>query len=239
MLIHIEPLGCGTILPAFVIGHAVEVDDDLDRIDASPGIVVIGQQAGGSCMQYPVLIGALVRLEPNRHRGLHDLDALVRGFRAMAEDPDLALLEREYPVLRSLVQTKGAQYSPAELLSLQRYLADDVTLPPLARASKRMWNSPQTTHAHASRSGPQCHVPCVGRTSVKARSAAAGIANTTSMNRISATSRSTISLRSTVRSDASSSASAGSCATRGPRNCSCSGKTRTDRGPRPSQTTVA
>jgi hypothetical protein len=132
MLIHIEPLGCGSILPAFVIGYAVE-DDDLERIDAPPFIVVVDQQAGGSCMQYPVVVGALGRLEQNRYRGLRDLAVLVRGFRAMAEEPDLALLEREYPVLRALVQTRSAAYSPDELQSLRQYLADFMTLPPIAR----------------------------------------------------------------------------------------------------------
>jgi hypothetical protein len=133
MLIHIEPLGCGSILPAFVIGYAVGDDDDLERIDAPPQIVVVDQQAGGRCMQYPVVIGALVRLDQNRHRGLRDLEALLRGLRAMAEEPDLALLEREYPVLRGLVQTKGAEYDPEQLHALQSYLSDYITLPPIAR----------------------------------------------------------------------------------------------------------
>ena len=133
MLIHIEPLGCGSILPAFVIGYAVGDDDDLERIDAPPQIVVVDQQAGGSCMQYPMVIRALVRLEKNRHRGLRDLEALLRGLRAMAEEPDLALLEREYPVLRGLVQTKGAEYDPEQLHALQSYLSDYITLPPIAR----------------------------------------------------------------------------------------------------------
>ena len=133
MLIHIEPLGCGSILPAFVIGYAVGDEDDLERIDAPPQIVVVDQQAGGSCMQYPVVIGALMRLEQNRHRGLRDLEALVHGFRAMAEEPDLALLEQQYPVLRSLVETRGAEYNPEQLHALQSYLADYLTLPPIAR----------------------------------------------------------------------------------------------------------
>jgi hypothetical protein len=133
MLIHIEPLGCGVFLPAFVIGYAVEDDDELEALDVAPLIVVLDQQAGGSRMQYPSMIGVVVRMEQNRDRGLRDLGVLVQGFRAMAEEPDLALLEREYPVLRALVQTKGAPYTPDELHSLDRYLADYLKLPPAAR----------------------------------------------------------------------------------------------------------
>lgn len=133
MLIHIEPLGCGVFLPAFLIGYAVDDDDELEGLDAPPLIVALDQQAGGSRMQYPSMIGALMRLEQNRERGLRDLGVLVQGFRAMAEEPDLALLERDYTVLRALVQTKGAPYTAEELHSLERYLADYLTLPPVAR----------------------------------------------------------------------------------------------------------
>jgi hypothetical protein len=131
MLIHIEPLGCGSILPAFVVGYPLEDDDELDALDVPPAIVVIEQQAGGVAMSYPVVMGSVLRLEPNRHRGLRDLDPLLRGLRAMAEEPDLSLLEREYKVLRSLVLTSGSAYTEDKLRSLQDYLAGYLALPPL------------------------------------------------------------------------------------------------------------
>jgi hypothetical protein len=133
MLIHIEPLGCGSILPAFVVGYPLEDDDELDALDVPPCIVVVEQQAGGVAMSYPVVMGSVLRLEPNRHRGLRDLEPLVRGLRAMAEEPDLSLLEREYKVLRSLVLTSGSAYTESELRSLQDYLAGYLALPPLVR----------------------------------------------------------------------------------------------------------
>jgi hypothetical protein len=132
MLIHIEPLGCGSILPAFVVGYALEDDDELDALDVTPSIVVFEQQAGGVAMSYPVVMGSMLRLEPNRHRGLRDLEPLLRGLRAMAEEPDLSLLEREYKVLRSLVLTSGSAYTQSELQSLQDYLSGYLALPALA-----------------------------------------------------------------------------------------------------------
>ncbi len=131
MLIHIEPLGCGSILPAFVVGYPLEDDEELEALDASPSVVVVEQQAGGVAMSYPVVIGSVLRLEPNRHRGLRDLEPLLRGLRAMAEEPDLTLLAREYKVLRSLVLTSGSAYTEIELRSLQDYLAGYLALPPL------------------------------------------------------------------------------------------------------------
>jgi hypothetical protein len=81
MLIHIEPLGCGSILPAFVVGYPLADDEELDALDVPPAIVVIEQQAGGVAMSYPVVMGAVLRLEANRHRGLRDLEPLLRAAR--------------------------------------------------------------------------------------------------------------------------------------------------------------
>jgi hypothetical protein len=133
MLIHIEPLGCGSILPAFVVGYPLEDDEELGALDVPPSIVVIEQQAGGVAMSYPVVMGAVLRLEANRHRGLRDLEPLLRGLRAMAEEPDLKLLEREYKVLRNLALSSGSAYIESELRSLQDYLAAYLALPPLVR----------------------------------------------------------------------------------------------------------
>jgi hypothetical protein len=123
------------------------------RLDVPSAIVVVEQQAGGVAMSYPVVMGAVLRLEPNRHRGLRDLEPLLRGMRAMAEEPDLKLLEREYKVLRSLVLTSGSAYTESELRTLQDYLADIWRCLRSCAASKRTWSTQRAIRVTTSRNG--------------------------------------------------------------------------------------
>ena len=132
-MITIEPLGTGgQILPAFIIGYDVtgNPDDQLRAaVPESEGpIVHIYQQAGGYGMSYPGIVGAVLRLEANRERGRRPLDPLIRGFRAMAEDPDMKVLE-EYPLLRRMVYTRGGPYSRADLHALGQLLGRYVRVP--------------------------------------------------------------------------------------------------------------
>jgi hypothetical protein len=134
-MIHIEPLGTDIILPAFVIGYDVTwvSYESLDAIPDLPDwLLAIDQQAGGLSMSYPSVAGAVLRLTANRGRGFTDLNGLIRGLTLMAEDPDLAALEREYPVLRRAVLTSGNPYDPSTLSELERLLSASLRLPPLA-----------------------------------------------------------------------------------------------------------
>jgi hypothetical protein len=130
-MIHIEPLGTGVILPAFVVGY------ELPRAEAAlpegmpPWVMAVDQQAGGLAMSYPSVVGAVLRLEANAHKAVKDIARLVRGFRLMVEDPDLGTLRREYPVLAGLVLTHGAEYTRRQLLDLGNVLSAHVRVPPL------------------------------------------------------------------------------------------------------------
>lgn len=133
MLIHIEPLGCGILLPALAVGYQLTDDDEIDALSAPGEVLAIEQQAGGMNMRYPTVIGALLRLEANRQHAKQKPDALLRGLRAMAEEPDLALLEKDFPVLRRLTLTHGADYTAAELSALHELMAPYFDLPDFAR----------------------------------------------------------------------------------------------------------
>ena len=132
-MIRIEPLGTGIFLPAFVVGYellAGEEDSRLDSIspDGTP-LLVLDQQAGGYCMSYPSVAGAVLRVEANDGNGTRAFADLVRGFKAMAEDPDLALLEAEFPSLRRLVYTTGGPYGRTDLQRAQGFLRRFVNVP--------------------------------------------------------------------------------------------------------------
>ncbi|PCC71360.1 hypothetical protein SAMN02745121_00900 [Nannocystis exedens] len=125
VMISLEPLGTGVFLPAILIGYEAPGAVSLEHLNAAlppdGAIVRVFQQAGGDCMSYPTAFGALLRLEANRGRDGGPLDVLVRGLKAMSEDPDMETL-RQYPVLRALVGTSGRSYESSELDSLARYL---------------------------------------------------------------------------------------------------------------------
>ncbi len=134
-MICIEPLGTEVFLPAILIGYELPdavSDEQLDRLTPQDDrIVEVFQQAGGMCMSYPRAVGTLLRLEANLDRGIRPLGPLVRGLKAMAEDPDMKLLS-QFPVLRELVATRGQPYTRAELDRLSAYLGVFLELPPIA-----------------------------------------------------------------------------------------------------------
>jgi len=115
------------VLPAVVVGFEVE-DDVLERAvaiaDPPDGVLLFAQQAGGLSMSYPSVVGAALPLAANADRGTEAAAAasVVRGLRLMAEDPDVALLEREFPALRSAVLTWGDPYDRAILDRLHAFV---------------------------------------------------------------------------------------------------------------------
>jgi hypothetical protein len=131
-MIHLEPLGTDVLLPAFVVGYEFPLPGgEPDRLQGlPPWVVVVDQQAGGLAMSYPSVVGAVLRLEANAERARKDLGRLVRGFRLMAEDPDMGTLRREYPVLAGLVLTHGSAYTRRQLRDLGNILASHLWVPP-------------------------------------------------------------------------------------------------------------
>ena len=109
-MLQLECMGMDEVLPAVVVGFEVE-GDVLDRAiaidDPADGILVFAQQAGGLSMSYPCVVGAALPLAVNADRGGDAAAHVIRGLRAMAEDPDVELLAREFPALRSAVLTWG------------------------------------------------------------------------------------------------------------------------------------
>jgi hypothetical protein len=131
-MVRIEPLGTGIILPAIVIGYELATADQyqrVERIECPEWIIAIDHQAGGYCMRYPTLVGAVQRLADNTEQGHDHPEFLVRGFQAMAEDPDLQLLRRQYPVLQQLVYTQGEEYTDSQLRLLESLLERFFHLP--------------------------------------------------------------------------------------------------------------
>ena len=113
-MLRIEPLGTRFILPAFVVGFELSGESErrIDDLDDSPAwLIALDQQAGGCCMSYPSVLGAVLRFADNGRHCRSDVREVTRGFQAMAEDPNIALLRREYPELAGLVYTRGAAYS--------------------------------------------------------------------------------------------------------------------------------
>jgi uncharacterized protein (TIGR02996 family) len=133
MMIHLEPLGTDVILPAFVIGYELPLPKGHpDHLPSLPRwIVTIDQQAGGMCMSYPSVVGAVLRLEANLERGKKNLAHLVRGLKCMAEDPKIGVLKRDYPALSRLVATWGTEYTKDQLRDLENVLSANVWMPPL------------------------------------------------------------------------------------------------------------
>jgi TRAP-type C4-dicarboxylate transport system substrate-binding protein len=85
MIARIAPLETGWVLRAFVVGYEVAAAN----VEAPPWIIELQQRAGGYCMSYPTVVGAVRR--PSAAR-----------VQAMAEDPDWATLRAEFPVLAAL-----------------------------------------------------------------------------------------------------------------------------------------
>jgi hypothetical protein len=138
-MLRIEPLGTDVFLPAFVVGYEIPdgaagaiADRALDRLPPEPGpLLVLDQQAGGYCMTYPSVAGVVLRLEANDGKARAPLKDLVRGLKAMAEDPDKPLLAREFPVLSELVHTRGDPYDKQDLRQLQSFVQRFIDTPPL------------------------------------------------------------------------------------------------------------
>jgi hypothetical protein len=136
-LVDIAPLGTGVLLPAIVVGYevtqsAVEIVDAVpDEMEVPSWIWFVSQQAGGYCMEYPSVLGAMLRIESSQDFG-KEVAFMVRGLQAMAEDPDEDLLQRDYPALASLVLTWGEAYPRASIEKLANFLARYIRLPPIA-----------------------------------------------------------------------------------------------------------
>lgn len=124
-MLRIEPHGTNVILPAFVVGFEVfgESDFRIDDLDDSPTwLIALDHQAGGYCMTYPTVVGAVLRIADNSHHCRADVASVTRGFQAMAEDPDLAVLQTEFPALASIVCTQGDAYDMESLVRLHRFV---------------------------------------------------------------------------------------------------------------------
>ena len=124
-MLRIEPHGTNVILPAFVVGFEVfgESDFRIDDLDDSPDwLITLDHQAGGYCMTYPTVVGAVLRFADNSHHCRSDVACVTRGFQAMAEDPELAVLRTEFPALASIVCTQGDPYDAESLVRLHRFV---------------------------------------------------------------------------------------------------------------------
>jgi hypothetical protein len=136
-LVEVEPLGTDVLLPAFVVGYEVtELAAEIVRVlpeQVPDWLWLVHQQAGGLCMSYPSVLGAILRIESNREFG-NEVAFMARGLAAMAEDPDMELLGRDYPVLASLVKTWGEEYPRASVERLGSFLARHIRLPRIASA---------------------------------------------------------------------------------------------------------
>lgn len=121
-------------MPAFVVGYEIP-DGTLDYLHGLAGLpdwlMAFAQQAGGYGMSYPTVVGACLRWQDNFHCFDGSADWLIRGFQAMAEDPDETLLQSEYPTLARLVYTRGDAYTLAEVQSLEQFLRHHMSLPPI------------------------------------------------------------------------------------------------------------
>lgn len=124
MIVRFAPLETGWVLPAFVVGYEVAGAN----VDAAPWIIELQQQAGGYGMSHPTVVGAVLRLEANLDH-LVGGEHLLRGLRAMAEDPDWATLRTEFPVLAAMCGTIGRPYDRAERLRWEGLLRDHVAVP--------------------------------------------------------------------------------------------------------------
>lgn len=130
-MIHIEPLGTDVILPAFVVGYELPLPrKNPDHLTGLPRwVVTLDQQAGGLSMSYPSVVGAVLRLEANLERGKKNLAHLVRGLKCMAQDPQVSVLKRDYPILSTLVATWGTDYTKDQLRDLENVLSASIWMP--------------------------------------------------------------------------------------------------------------
>ena len=134
------PQGTGRMMPAFLVGYELEdgrgLTDDTCRLkiqerETWPAwIVEVSQQAGGVAMTYPAVLGVVLRLEANARFAIQDIQSLLLGFHAMAEDPNVGLLKRGFPALSRICGTRGASLSGNDLACLDRFLKIYYHLPP-------------------------------------------------------------------------------------------------------------
>ena len=135
----LEPLGSGALMPALFLGYefvglaGLDIGPHWKKLVGAPALprwlIHIDVQAGGMAMRYPQALGAMFPLEANRSFALQNPDHLLRGFHAMAEDPDLKVLEQEYPLLRSVCMTRGNCLNPTQLQNIHRSLEATFRLP--------------------------------------------------------------------------------------------------------------
>src|SRR5262245_31758583 len=99
MLVDLETHGTRDhFLPALVVGYDVSAYPNRYLVEQAAGVgdwlLLVSPQVGGMGMSYPQLMGTLLRLEQR-----NGIAPLLRGLRAMGEDPDRTLLKTEYPDL--------------------------------------------------------------------------------------------------------------------------------------------
>lgn len=135
MMIAIEPHGTSDLLPAIVVGFEVpEVveSSDLETLKDTPEwTVMLSHQAGGLCMRYPEVVGGVLRLDDNKRHGIGDIDQLIKGFRAIGEDPNRGRFRSFYADLFRFCKTWGEDYSESQLCDLDRTFSEYLRLPPI------------------------------------------------------------------------------------------------------------
>lgn len=138
-MIEIETMGTGCILPAFVIGYEVgniHLEDPNLPLDGE--ILALGLQTGGYSVGVASVVGAVLRLEANAQFGKGSVPDLVHGIKAMSQDPDYDLLEREYPLLRGFTGTNGKMFSREDLRLLDLYLKRYFNTPALVEGMEAL-----------------------------------------------------------------------------------------------------
>lgn len=137
MIIEIEPLGTEILLPAIAIGYEIDFCfEDLplgDLPDHPPWILSIFHQAGGYCMCNPNYVGLVLRLTANIDKSPANLPFLIQGFQAMAEDPRIRILKRDYRLLHSMLFTVGQEYTAQILKQFSEFMANYLNLPAIER----------------------------------------------------------------------------------------------------------
>ena len=107
------------LLPALVVGWEV----DAARLDPDPEwppwLLVVDPLYGGLASISVSLLGAVLRLEPNRGLGQKDLSGLIEALRA------------PLPPLDAFTGTEGQALAPGDLRALDDLLAGYLRLPPL------------------------------------------------------------------------------------------------------------
>lgn len=134
-MITIEPLGMHVVLPAFVIGYEysdtfVEKAQQISNGKTPDWLFDIDHQFGGYWTFLGRVVGAVLRLEANRDKGITDLSPLIRGIKAMSEDGDRTIL-KDYPLLDQMAYTYGTTYSAEELKAFEDYLSGYLRIPPI------------------------------------------------------------------------------------------------------------